>query len=153
MRTELVGPTSKKRTAHLQRQRREYYKKRWNNLEYRRAHKLARYCNIYRLSAQQVEVFAAKEHCEICKEKFSFTLLGDKGARRGNRCATLDHNHATGRVRGVICHQCNRQIGYFENLLSSGKLAVLGEYLDERGAVTNNLPAPSAPGPITVTVV
>lgn len=43
--------------------------------------------------------------------------------RQGGKCAIcregearhLDHDHTTGTVRGVLCFNCNRGLGYFED--------------------------------------
>lgn len=39
----------------------------------------------------------------------------------------IDHDHATGRVRGLICHQCNSALGLLEESLE--RLAELSSYI------------------------
>jgi Recombination endonuclease VII len=39
----------------------------------------------------------------------------------------LDHNHSTGKIRGLLCAKCNVGIGYFRE--SSSSLAAAAEYL------------------------
>jgi len=40
--------------------------------------------------------------CAICRKASTKTL-------------NVDHNHTTGKVRGLLCHNCNRGIGYLHD--------------------------------------
>lgn len=63
---------------------------------------------------------------------------------QGNRCALClaehprtkngwhtDHDHETGRVRGILCHPCNQVIGLIENGWSLPTLEQVAAYLKE----------------------
>lgn len=58
----------------------------------------------YGLTLEQVE--ALKEHndykCWICNKE--------------SKRLVIDHDHKTGKVRGILCDLCNKHLGYFENM-------------------------------------
>lgn len=44
-------------------------------------------------------------HCEICASR----VPGGKGGWH------VDHDHATGKLRGILCGSCNRGLGFFRD--------------------------------------
>jgi len=94
---------------------REYYQKNKDrilayNREYNRTHKkqLAKYDRVkrlkkYNLTPEQYDqmVEAQKGSCAICKIPIEKP--------------DIDHNHQTGKTRGVLCPRCNHGLGFVEN--------------------------------------
>lgn len=93
--------------AHRQRinaRAREYYHKRYA------ATKAAK---IYGISKADAVDLLSRRECAICR----------------GPADSIDHNHATGRVRDRLCHLCNRGLGYFKD--SSALLRDAAEYLEK----------------------
>lgn len=72
-------------------------------------------------------------------------LFDEIAARQGNVCAIclappsgkrqcavlhMDHDHATGLVRGLLCHRCNRGVGQAQD--DVGRLEKLADYVQGR---------------------
>jgi hypothetical protein len=69
-----------------------------------------------RLIAQQ------KGRCAICAET--------PRPGKNSPCPwTVDHCHETGRVRGLLCGDCNRTVGFYEKLIRRGLVAATDKYL------------------------
>ena len=60
--------------------------------------------------------------CRICKQEEPVECKGKRLA------LAVDHDHETGKVRGLLCSQCNRAIGLFRH--DSKRLVSAIEYLD-----------------------
>ena len=56
--------------------------------------------------------------CLICGKVFDFTIKME---------ACIDHDHTTGKVRGLLCTQCNSGLGFFKDNIEYLKKAI--EYL------------------------
>lgn len=63
------------------------------------------------LTLGQAEVMRSGKTCEICDQP----------------AEAVDHDHVTGKIRGVLCHHCNRGIGLFED--NPDMLKAAAEYL------------------------
>ena len=69
----------------------------------------------YGLTLEQLDklIKANKGGCWICDRK--------------NKRLVVDHDHQTGKVRGILCDLCNRHLGYFENM----DFKKMKQYLDQ----------------------
>lgn len=74
------------------------------------------------LSFKTFEVLINKQNnkCRICKEKF--------GKKKNNK-PNIDHDHKTGKVRGLLCLLCNVSLGGFRD--SAKRLRNAIKYLEK----------------------
>jgi hypothetical protein len=65
---------------------------------------------LYGLTLEVYESMLAAQGavCAICGNP-----PGTRGGPGIGRSLSVDHDHATGKVRGLLCHHCNVAIGYF----------------------------------------
>lgn len=77
----------------------------------------------YNLSLDEVETLNSVSNCAICDRYFDTDVV-----------RAIDHDHSTGRVRGVLCKQCNTALGGFKDSTELINKAIL--YL--RNAVRND---------------
>jgi hypothetical protein len=77
--------------------------------EYRRRERQGNLRRLYGLSIEQYDALLASQGggCAICGER------GDGG--RWRRRLHVDHDHRTGKVRGLLCHGCNVGVGHFDD--------------------------------------
>jgi hypothetical protein len=73
--------------------------------------------------------------CAICREE-GFLMREDHKAT-----LMVDHDHATGAVRGLLCHNCNRALGLLRD--SPMRAAAAVAYLVEHGKGATTIPSGS----------
>jgi hypothetical protein len=79
----------------------------------------------YGLTPEQVETMRG-DGCGICQ------VVDDPTDRWGT--LHVDHDHATGRVRGVLCNGCNNGLGRFKD--DPALLRAAADYLERAAALT-----------------
>jgi Recombination endonuclease VII len=67
----------------------------------------------YGITEEQYDamLLAQGNKCAICKKDEATCIGNGEGRRR----LAVDHDHATGAVRGLLCTPCNNSLGVFEN--------------------------------------
>jgi hypothetical protein len=82
----------------------------------------------YRITSEQHDEMLADQHglCAICGQPPK-----PEGVRAASRLH-VDHDHETGRVRGLLCLNCNRGIGAFGD--DANLLRLAADYLDHHAA-------------------
>ena len=71
---------------------------------------------------QRLEMLAQQENkCLICESYIEFT-----GIRNDQSAACIDHCHATGKIRGILCGHCNSMLSHFDK--RKVKLSKIQEY-------------------------
>src|SRR5574341_314869 len=66
-----------------------------------------------------------KEYKVMLRQQDGVCAICGKANKDGRRLA-IDHNHATGKVRGLLCTKCNLNLGIIESFLKQAL-----EYLDK----------------------
>ncbi len=89
----------------------------------------------YHLTPEERDSIFEKQggKCAICLDLLKTSRVGMQ----------VDHDHATGSVRGLLCVHCNTMIGDFREILTRFESAVA--YL-RRGRITDLPPSPRIPG-------
>ena len=91
------------------------------NTDNRLARNAAQNARRYGLDVSQYEALMARKECGICG-------ANDAGGRGSFH---IDHCHASGKVRGILCHRCNTGLGSLGDTVESLKLAMA--YLVDSG--------------------
>ena len=71
----------------------------------------AYYKRVYGITLEEYLDLAEAQHfvCKLCgKENFAMGM-------NHSGCLVVDHDHKTGNVRGLLCHNCNRALGLFQD--------------------------------------
>jgi hypothetical protein len=87
-------------------------------MEYRKKYPYRYAARKYSIPEYEVEVVWATENCMICD-----------APRKANKMLCIDHCHTTGRIRGVLCDDCNIALGKFKDNIETLKSAI--NYLEE----------------------
>lgn len=66
-----------------------------------------------------------KGKCKICETPVK--LMGSNAEH--SEVARIDHSHRTGKIRGILCNECNKGLGSFKDNIKSLKNAI--SYLED----------------------
>ena len=82
----------------------------------------------YKITLEEYQELFTKQggKCAICNSE------GFQISRNQRQMIVIDHCHISGKVRGLLCHNCNRGLGLFKDKISNLQNAIL--YLE--GATT-----------------
>lgn len=108
--------------------RRDYYKHREQRLIdsklYTKEHPEIRQKTLIKYRKRRKEEIALANKKWLLKSKYGLTeeQYETKKKLQGQRCAIcnqvknlcVDHNHKTGRIRGLLCHNCNTALGFLK---------------------------------------
>jgi predicted nucleic acid-binding Zn ribbon protein len=95
----------------------------------RYSHVEAYYKRCYGITIEQYLDIAESQNfvCAICKQENFPMGMSHSGL------LVVDHDHSSGKVRGLLCHNCNRALGLLQDSIPTLSAAV--SYLE--GATTN----------------
>ena len=63
------------------------------------------------------------QKCLICETPMMLKASNERGDKR-TFLACVDHDHSTGKIRGILCNRCNRAVGMFGDDVNLMKKAI-----------------------------
>jgi len=115
--------------------RKKYYASNQKGRELAYIKSRARYLKAtYNMTLAEYDAILVKQNnsCAICNKPLSQQLEED-GAKCGLDCRprmfAVDHCHATGKNRGLLCNECNRALGFFKD--NPEILRTAAQYIDD----------------------
>lgn len=85
----------------------------------------------YNTTLEEIEAYYIIQQgkCFICNKNLKTSwIFGVRDNPKGSDTMCIDHNHKTGKVRGLLCFNCNIALGFFKDDIKSLKMAV--KYLE-----------------------
>lgn len=114
--------------------------KRWQKANPDKVRVYARRHNLkknYGITLEDYDAMLAEQGgvCALCRKDRKGE--GDTGrhAEYGGRHMAIDHNHVTGKIRGILCHRCNRMLGHVKEDVEVFRRAI--EYLEKHKEAAN----------------
>lgn len=85
--------------------------------------------NFYGITLEKYQEMATSQHncCAICGKHESNNIKD--GRNNKIRSLSVDHNHSTGRIRGLLCYHCNIAVGMLKDSITNAMKLV--EYLSK----------------------
>ncbi len=79
---------------------------------YKESGRINRWFHKYGITSEQYELMLISQNgvCKICGQPET-----KRNAPNQIQILSVDHDHQTGKVRGLLCHSCNRGLGAFKD--------------------------------------
>ena len=61
---------------------------------------------------------------KLISQNYKCAICGREQKNKTKRILKIDHNHKTGKIRGLLCFYCNIAVGHFEDNIVSLKKAI-----------------------------
>jgi len=109
---------------YFRRNREKFYEnnRRWMRLnpDKKKAHERRKHLRKYNLTIEGYNKISKNQNglCAICGKE-------EKVNRRGSTCLSIDHDHKTGEVRGLLCSRCNVALGLMNEDIKILKKAII----------------------------
>jgi hypothetical protein len=130
----LIDKAKKYRLENVEKVRKNRKKSYWENRESNLERSRKRYREnpekYFNLKLKKLYGIDADEYNKLFKEQnFCCAICGDNLAKVDKKHRFLDHDHISGKVRGILCRRCNLGIGFFKDDTNVLGLAI--KYLEE----------------------
>lgn len=89
------------------------------------------------LRLKKIHGITQEEYLErLAKQNGTCAICGDKESKGKWKAFNIDHCHKTKKIRGLLCGNCNRGLGYFKDDINFLTRAI--KYLDNNGSPSPN---------------